>query len=80
MKLSQYKFNLPTELIAKYPPLNRDESKLMVMHRDSGLIEHKAFKDIINYFDDKDTMVFNDTKVFPARLYLDSISQTKRKK
>jgi len=69
MKLSQYKFTLPTELIAKYPPLNRDESKLMVMHRDSGLIEHKAFKDIINYFDDKDVMVFNDTKVFPARLY-----------
>lgn len=69
MKLSQYKFTLPTDLIAKYPPLNRDESKLMVMHRDSGLIEHKAFKDIINYFDDKDVMVFNDTKVFPARLY-----------
>lgn len=69
MKLSQYKFNLPTDLIAKYPPVNRDESKLMVMHRESGLIEHKAFKDIINYFDDKDVMVFNDTKVFPARLY-----------
>lgn len=69
MKLSQYKFNLPTDLIAKYPPVNRDESKLMVLHRDSGKIEHKAFKEIINYFDDKDVMVFNDTKVFPARLY-----------
>ena len=69
MKLSQYKFNLPTDLIAKYPPLNRDESKLMVLHRDSGKIEHKTFKEIINYFDDKDVMVFNDTKVFPARLY-----------
>lgn len=69
MKLSQYKFNLPSDLIAKYPPVNRDESKLMIMHRESGLIEHKAFKDIINYFDDKDVMVFNDTKVFPARLY-----------
>lgn len=69
MKLSQYKFNLPPNLIAKYPPLNRDESKLMVLHRDTGKIEHKAFKEIINYFDDKDVMVFNDTKVFPARLY-----------
>ncbi len=69
MKLSQYKFNLPTDLIAKYPPLNRDESKLMVLHRKSGKIEHKAFKDIINYFDNNDVMVFNDTKVFPARLY-----------
>ncbi len=69
MKLSQYKFNLPPERIAKYPPLNRDESKLMVLHRESGKIEHKTFKDIINYFDNKDVMVFNDTKVFPARLY-----------
>ncbi len=69
MKLSQYKFNLPTDLIAKYPQDNRDESRLMVLHRDSGKIEHKLFKDVIDYFDDQDIMVFNDTKVFPARLY-----------
>jgi S-adenosylmethionine:tRNA ribosyltransferase-isomerase len=69
MKLSQYKFNLPADLIAKYPAPNRDESRLMVLHRDSGEIEHKIFKDIINYFDESDVMVFNNTKVFPARLY-----------
>lgn len=69
MKLSQYKFNLPQELIAKYPKENRDESRLMVMHRESGKIEHRQFKDVIDYFDDQDIMVFNDTKVFPARLY-----------
>ena len=69
MKLSQYKYNLPEELIAKFPPENRDESRLMVLHRESKKIEHKTFKDIIGYFDDNDVMVFNDTKVFPARLY-----------
>jgi len=69
MKLSQYKFVLPLELIAKYPAENRDESRLMVIDRATGEIEHKVFKDIINYFDDKDVMVFNNTKVFPARLY-----------
>ncbi len=69
MKLSQYKFNLPLELIAKYPAENRDESRLMVVNRASGDIEHIIFKDIINYFDDKDVLVFNNTKVFPARLY-----------
>ena len=69
MKLSQYKFNLPPELVAKFPAKNRDESRLMVLHRDSEKIEHKTFKDIIEYFDDQDVMVFNDTKVFPARLY-----------
>lgn len=69
MKLSQYKFNLPTELIAKYPEENRDESRLMVLHRETGKVEHKHFKDLISYFDDKDILVFNDTKVFPARLY-----------
>jgi S-adenosylmethionine:tRNA ribosyltransferase-isomerase len=69
MKLSQYKYNLPVELIAKYPSENRDESRLMVMHRDTGEIEHKIFKDIIDYFDNNDVMVFNNTKVFPARLY-----------
>ena len=69
MKLSQYKFNLPVELIAKYPAENRDESRLMVLHRDTGEIEHKIFKDIIEYFNNNDVMVFNNTKVFPARLY-----------
>ncbi|HKK61915.1 MAG TPA: S-adenosylmethionine:tRNA ribosyltransferase-isomerase, partial [Bacteroidales bacterium] len=69
MKLSQYKFNLPTDLIAKYPAENRDESRLMILHRDSGKIEHKKFKEILDFYDDQDLMVFNDTKVFPARLY-----------
>ncbi len=69
MKLSQYKFNLPVELIASYPAENRDESRLMVLHRDSGEIEHRIFKDIIEYFNNSDVMVFNNTKVFPARLY-----------
>lgn len=55
--------------MAKFPAKNRDESRLMVLHRDSQKIEHKAFKDIIDYFDLEDVMVFNDTKVFPARLY-----------
>lgn len=69
MKLSQYKFNLPQELVAKFPTKNRDESRLMVLHRDTEKIEHRSFKDIIEYFDNQDVMVFNDTKVFPARLY-----------
>lgn len=69
MKLSQFKFNLPKELLALHPSENRDESKLMVVHRDSGKIEHKMFKDIINYFDDQDVFILNNTRVFPARLY-----------
>ncbi|MFO7872855.1 MAG: tRNA preQ1(34) S-adenosylmethionine ribosyltransferase-isomerase QueA [Bacteroidales bacterium] len=69
MKLSQFKFNLPVDLIAERPPYNRDESRLMVVHKKSGDIEHKKFKDIIDYFDDGDVMVVNNTKVFPARLY-----------
>ncbi|NPA37317.1 MAG: tRNA preQ1(34) S-adenosylmethionine ribosyltransferase-isomerase QueA [Chlorobi bacterium] len=69
MKLSKFKYNLPEELIALYPAENRDESRLMVLHRDTKEIEHKIFKDIIDYFDEKDVMVFNNTKVFPARLY-----------
>jgi len=69
MKLSQYKFNLPPELVAKFPAKNRDESRLMVLHRDTEKIEHLTFKDIIKYFSNQDVMVFNDTKVFPARLY-----------
>ncbi|MFO7880633.1 MAG: tRNA preQ1(34) S-adenosylmethionine ribosyltransferase-isomerase QueA [Bacteroidota bacterium] len=69
MKLSQFKYNLPEELIALHPAKNRDESRLMVLHRESGKIEHRVFKDVKEYFSDRDTMVFNDTKVFPARLY-----------
>jgi S-adenosylmethionine:tRNA ribosyltransferase-isomerase len=69
MKLSKFKYKLPTELIALHPAYNRDESRLMVLHKDTGKIEHKIFKDLIEYFDDEDVMVFNNTKVFPARLY-----------
>ncbi|MEM8528412.1 MAG: tRNA preQ1(34) S-adenosylmethionine ribosyltransferase-isomerase QueA [Bacteroidota bacterium] len=68
-KLSQFNFDLPPELIAKYPAKNRDESRLMVIHRDSGEIEHRQFKEVLEYFDDGDVMIFNNTKVFPARLY-----------
>jgi S-adenosylmethionine:tRNA ribosyltransferase-isomerase len=68
MKLSQYKYNLPQELIAKFPSENRDESRLLVLHRNTGKMEHKIFKNIIEYFNPDDVMVFNDTKVFPARL------------
>lgn len=69
MKLSQFDFNLPDELLAEYPAENRDESRLMVLNRKEGTIEHKMFKDLIEYFDEDDVMVFNNTKVFPARLY-----------
>jgi S-adenosylmethionine:tRNA ribosyltransferase-isomerase len=69
MKLSKFKYKLPEELIALHPEENRDESRLMVVHRDTKKIEDRVFKDIIDYFDDKDVMVFNNTKVFPARLY-----------
>ena len=69
MKLSKFKFKLADEQIALHPAENRDESKLMVLHKKTGEIEHRIFKEIIGYFDDKDVMVFNDTKVFPARLY-----------
>ncbi len=69
MKLSDFKFNLPAELIADRPSENRDESRLMVIHRKTGEIEHKTFKDVLEYFDDGDVMVVNNTKVFPARLY-----------
>ena len=69
MKLSQFKFKLPEDKIALYPPLHRDEARMMVLHRKTGKIEHKIFKDILDFFDEKDVFVFNDTKVFPARLY-----------
>ncbi len=69
MKLSQFKFDLPLNLIAQHPTKKREESRLMVIHRDTGLIEHKVFKDILGFFNDKDVMIVNNTKVFPARLY-----------
>lgn len=69
MKLSQFKFDLPLNLIAQHPAKTREESRLMIIHRDTGKIEHKVFRDILTYFDDKDVMVVNNTKVFPARLY-----------
>lgn len=68
-KLSQFNFELPEKLIAQYPSKVRDESKLMVVHRESGTIEHRQFKDVVEYFDEEDVMIFNNTKVFPARLY-----------
>ncbi|MBG14751.1 MAG: tRNA preQ1(34) S-adenosylmethionine ribosyltransferase-isomerase QueA [Crocinitomicaceae bacterium] len=69
MKLSQFEFDLPNDLIAEFPSDQRDESRLMVVHRDTGKIEHRVFKDVLEYFEDGDTMVVNDTKVFPARMY-----------
>lgn len=69
MKLSQFKFKLPEELIAQYPAKYRDESRLMVLNRKTGEIEHKSFKDVLDYFSENDLFIFNDTKVFPARLY-----------
>ncbi|WP_038030322.1 tRNA preQ1(34) S-adenosylmethionine ribosyltransferase-isomerase QueA [Thermonema rossianum] len=69
MKLSAYRFDLPSELIALYPAENRDDARLMVVHRDTGKIEHRTFRDIVDYFEEGDLMVVNNTKVFPARLY-----------
>ncbi len=69
MKLSKFKFKLPEELIAQYPAHHRDEARLMVMDRKTGAIEHRIFKDVLEYFNEKDLFIFNDTKVFPARLY-----------
>ncbi|MDR3194594.1 MAG: tRNA preQ1(34) S-adenosylmethionine ribosyltransferase-isomerase QueA [Tannerella sp.] len=69
MKLSKFKFNLPANLIAMHPAPQRDESRLMVIHRNSGKIEHKIFKNLIEYFGAGDVFIMNNTKVFPARLY-----------
>ena len=68
-KLSQFNFDLPEELLAERPAYNRDESRLMVVNRKTGEIEHRQFKDLVDYFDEGDVMIFNDTKVFPARMY-----------
>lgn len=69
MKLSHFGFELPEELLAEYPAEHRDESRLMVLNRETQTIEHKLFKDLINYFDEGDVMMLNNTKVFPARMY-----------
>lgn len=69
MKLSQFKFNLPEERIAMEPTFHRDDSKLMVVHKKTGEIEHRLFKELLNYFDEGDAFLFNDTRVFPARLF-----------
>ncbi|MEI8204060.1 MAG: tRNA preQ1(34) S-adenosylmethionine ribosyltransferase-isomerase QueA [Bacteroidota bacterium] len=69
MKLSQFRYKLPQELIAEFPSAQRDESKLMVLNRKAQTIEHKIFKDVLNYFDDGDVFILNNTKVFPALLY-----------
>lgn len=69
MKLSEFKFELPSNLVALHPTDNRDDSRLMVVHKDTGVIEHKVFKEVVDYFEEDDVFVINDTKVFPARLY-----------
>ena len=68
-KLSQFNFTLPKNLIAQYPAEERSESRMMVIHRDTGKIEHKVFKDLLDYVEDKDAMIINNTKVFPARMF-----------
>ncbi|MFA5815498.1 MAG: tRNA preQ1(34) S-adenosylmethionine ribosyltransferase-isomerase QueA [Bacteroidales bacterium] len=68
MKLSKFRYTLPDKLIALHPSENRDESRLLVLNRKTGEIEHKVFKDVLDYFVNNDVMVFNDTRVFPARL------------
>jgi len=68
MKLSHFQFDLPQNLLAQYPSDHRDESRLMVLNKKEETIEHKTFKDVTNYFDEGDAFVFNNTKVFPARL------------
>lgn len=69
MKLSEFEYRYPEEQIAQYPTQNRDDARLMVLHKKTGEIEHKTFRDILDYFDDRDVMVVNNTRVFPARLY-----------
>jgi len=69
MKLSQFRFDLPLNLIAQNPTKRREDARMMVVHRKTGNIENKHFRDILDYFDDKDVFVVNNTKVFPARMY-----------
>ncbi|MFK7750740.1 MAG: tRNA preQ1(34) S-adenosylmethionine ribosyltransferase-isomerase QueA [Kordia sp.] len=68
-KLSHFNFDLPEDLLAEYPSEHRDEARLMVLDREKKTIEHKRFKDLVDYFDEGDVMVLNNTKVFPARLF-----------
>lgn len=70
MKLEDFNFELPEELIAKYPCANRDESRMLVYNKASGEIGHKGFQDILEYFDQGDVLVRNHTKVLPARFYV----------
>ncbi|MFO0414657.1 MAG: S-adenosylmethionine:tRNA ribosyltransferase-isomerase, partial [Bacteroidota bacterium] len=69
MKLSQFTFDLPLNLIAQHPTKKREDSRLMVIHRKTGQIENRVFRDVMEYFDDKDVFAVNNTKVFPARMY-----------
>ena len=69
MKLSQFKFDLPLNLIAQHPTKKREDARMMVVNRRTGNIENKHFRDGMEYFDDKDVFVVNNTKVFPARMY-----------
>ena len=69
MKLSQFTFDLPLNLIAQNPTKKREDSRLMVIHRKTGQIENRVFRDVMDYFDDKDVFAVNNTKVFPARMY-----------
>ena len=73
MKLSDFNFELPDSLLAQHPSPDRDESRLLVLNRSNGNIQHLSFKDVINFFDEEDVLVLNNTKVFPARLYLSLI-------
>jgi len=66
MKLSQFRFKLPEELIAQYPEKDKEKARLLVVHKKSGLIEHQTFENVLDYFGNKDLFVFNDTQVFPA--------------
>lgn len=69
MKLTEFEFDYPKSLIAKYPIEPRDASRLMVLNREKGTIEHRLFSDLPEYFNPGDVMLVNNTKVFPARLY-----------
>ena len=69
MKLGQFRYKIPEELIAQHPAHHRDESRLMVVHKQTGKIEHKMFKDLLNYFEEGDVLINNNTRVFPARMY-----------
>lgn len=69
MKLTQFRFDLPLNLIAQTPAKRREDARMMVVHRHTGQIENKHFRDVLDYFDDKDVFVVNNTKVFPARMY-----------